>query len=1179
MNSVEPIHRPRQISGKFSIRTKVVVSIVSIMLLFSLLLGYFSLTQLEKTLRDKNFEHLTALLDMQQQRIDEFINHNLAVVELLASHSQLRELLANHGLSPDPDNLQRIEEILFAADGVNDDFMSVAVFDSQSNHIASTDMHIQQELEQEHFTREQLGIGQFDSRFYTEIDEHHGLEIYFSSPVFFQGWQIGTLVVRSRASELVRIITNYHGMGKTGETILAKKMPNGDAKFLTPLRFDANKNLSRIIEAHRDDVPIIRAINGQQGYYEDIVDYREKPVFAKTTMVEKTHWGMLVKVDQDEVLERTYFLRDALVSFSLGLTLLALALSVFVSSSIARPVEYLTTIAKRIRDGENRLLASPDVSYDIETSELANAINEMRQELSNTFDTLPGGLLICNSDGSIRQSNQRIYEMTGYSEDALIGQVIDSLFPADVERIRSVQMDIFSGEVARREAVPIENLVMTSKLGEMIPVEIRLSTLQSNGDELLLVTVQDVRVLLESKRKALEHEGRYQGLFDTSGDAIMVMNASGFIQMNPAALQMLGLESEEQGLHRFAYDFSPEFQDNGINSKALALTLIEQARETGGAFFEWNFKRQDNAEVFPAEVRISAFEQDGVTFLQGVVRDITERKQNEAKIQAARLEAEKANAAKSEFLANMSHEIRTPMNAILGMAHMALKTNLDNTQRKYVKQMQLSSKRLLGIINDILDFSKIEAGKLELEAVPFRMQDVWEQVTHIFNETAHEKNLQLNYQLDNSIPDEFVGDSLRLSQVLINLVSNAIKFSPKDSMITISNRQLQLTPLGLKLEFMVEDEGIGLTEEQQQKLFQAFTQADASTTRQYGGTGLGLAICNRLTHLMKGEIWVKSQKDVGSRFYFTVILELGSEESMTQLSDGHSDVNFARQKVHGIRLLLVDDDEINLEVAEAILSEENIEVVTARNGQDALDKLDIEKVDGVLMDCQMPVMDGFEATRKIRMTPKLATLPVLALTANAMQQDRIKVLEAGMNDHITKPLDVDKLFVSLAKWIHRDRNGRSTEVLKSYQSPSASKALDSLDQKLQEQKAFKDSENQIEGHRADMLANLRLPGIDLTSSPLLKHREVLLRLLDQFPDKYRCFAEIFRQQMANSHADAIIYVHSIKGVAGNLGMYEVQKAAAELELCLNEKRDYKTCFTELNAKIERAIDTLTNKAA
>ena len=408
---------------------------------------------------------------------------------------------------------------------------------------------------------------------------------------------------------------------------------------------------------------------------------------------------------------------------------------------------------------------------------------------------------------------------------------------------------------------------------------------------------------------------------------------------------------------------------------------------------------------------------DAVAAVIGLSTDVTE-------LHVLKEKADAASQAKSDFLSNMSHEIRTPMNSIIGMAHLALKTVTHPRQRDYLSKIHHSAQHLLGIINDVLDFSKIEAGQMDLEVLDFDLSALLANISNQLGDSAAAKGLELVYEIWPGVPQQLRGDPLRLEQVLLNFTNNAIKFSGNGK-VHLRVRLLDERDPSVVVRFEVEDKGIGLTGEQMQQLFQSFHQADTSTTRRYGGTGLGLVISKQLAELMGGTVGVESRLGEGSTFWFTARLAKG----VAALAPDHAVQPEVLETIRGASILLVEDNVFSQQVGQELLEDAGATVCVANNGQEALDLLQKEHFDCVLMDVQMPVMDGYEASRSIRANPQLAGTLIIAMTANAGRADQQRCLDAGMDEFLTKPIAPKQLFTVLARWMHqRAREQRSAEA-------------------------------------------------------------------------------------------------------------------------------------------------------
>jgi PAS domain S-box-containing protein len=915
-----------------------------------------------------------------------------------------------------------------------------------------------------------------------------------------------------------------------------------------------------------------------------------------------------------------------------------------------------------IRDADGKPQYIVGLTVDItETKRAQEALQKSEELFRSIFENAQIGISILDIEAQTHLTNHALQELLGRTQEELRGveQWNEIVHPDQRSSGAKRYGEIIEG---RRDADEYENRFICRD-GRIVVGNGRFQLLRdsSGKPQYLVALTEDITERRRAQDALQQSEKLFRSIFEDAPVGIALYNVPKSQYFTNRALhEMFGCAHEDLDcVEKWDQIVHPDDRESGGKRYAELLEGRHDHDE-----WEQRFVRRDGRTVI-ADLSFSVIRDPAGNpqYLLNMTRDITDRKQAEADLITAKEQAMAATLAKSEFLANMSHEIRTPMNAILGMTHLALKTELTARQRDYLTKTKGAAQALLGIINDILDFSKIEAGKLEVEDTEFRLDKVLEDLSSVVGQKAHDKNLEFLIASPNNLPPSLIGDPLRLGQILINLVNNAIKFTERGEVV-VSVTLEEVIAERVKVKVSVRDSGIGMTPQQAARLFQAFSQADSSTSRKYGGTGLGLSISKRLVEIMGGEIWVESTYGAGSTFFFNVWLGVGAakpeekrfvpdlsgiralvvddnpfaceiltetltsfalrvdsassgEQAIRELSSadphdpyqvllidwqmpgmdgleasrtikhggllkhipkvvmvtgfGKEDIRTQAEAVgidgfllkpvsasllydvlidlfgskeskgdrsqptgdvahsqaaNGIRILLVEDNEVNQQVATELLESAGASVRIANHGGEAVSILtdgdELPPFDVVFMDLQMPEMDGFTATKLIRGQQRLKDLPIIAMTAHALVEDRQRCLDAGMNDHVTKPIDPDALLATLLRWAKpRQLPATGTEV--------------------------------IPAKRVVEMMLPQIEGVDLEDGlkRVAGNRRLYRDLLLQFASKQAdAPAQVSAAIQCGDGKLAERVAHTVKGVAGNLGLTHVATAAGKLEKAL-----------------------------
>ncbi len=662
-----------------------------------------------------------------------------------------------------------------------------------------------------------------------------------------------------------------------------------------------------------------------------------------------------------------------------------------------------------------------------------------------------------------------------------------------------------------------------------------------------IISIDGIAEDITEQMRSQERARMAATVFAHSQESIIITDTDArIIDCNPASGRLTGYSREE------LIGRNPRLFASGTHTTGFYQHLWQTL--TSGRIWQGAFRNlRKNGTPYWVEASISPIkDQDGnINQYVAVSRDITRRKQQLGALRQAKREAQAASAAKSEFVANISHEIRTPMNAILGFTDLCLEGDLVPQQRKYLGNVKESAHTMLSLINEILDFSKIEAGKLAIESIPFDLDKELAMVTSMTRQLVHTKEVELQLVQGAKGPNILLGDPLRLKQILTNLTSNAVKFTNQGK-IQIIARELKRDDDSVEIEFSVCDSGIGMSQDKLNRIFQPFSQGDSSTTRKFGGTGLGLTISSQLIEKMGGKIEVESEPGIGSTFFFRLSFLLPGEGELPDKPEDSLRQSF--KQLRNTRVLLVEDNAINRELATEVLEHHQLLVDTASDGQKALEKLEQNQYDLVLMDIQMPIMDGYEATWIIRNQLKLKKLPIIALTASTSTIVREKCMRAGMDDYVSKPIDIHELMEKIDKVINPVlRKMAANQTLTPFSSLQASGTFPSH------------------------------PGIDSTRAMrrLTLNEDDYTRLLKKFAANHRQDTALLHGLILEQKwEDASRLAHTLKGLSNTIGATGLSRMVAELEQQLKGLSSAKdanvpdTACGDLNALLEQTGNDL-----
>jgi len=678
-----------------------------------------------------------------------------------------------------------------------------------------------------------------------------------------------------------------------------------------------------------------------------------------------------------------------------------------------KPVDGRTKQANAV-DGGKKMRSTAD-AVPVAEDEMNRAY---QKRLQLFIDNMPLGCSLRDKNFEIYDCNQAVLKLFGLaSKEEYFARWRDLVPEYQPDGTRSTDKMEQCIKAALETGHASLEWMLQKIDGTPVPGETTITRVKWQGDDGMVVFVRDLTEVYKYREMERTVQQRLHAMLDSSPFMCALYDEGcNVLDINHKVESLFEIPDKQVFIDNF-HSFYPECQPDGTPSYGKNFELLRLAFEKGSMHYEWMYQTLDGKPI-PCEEILERVRLGDRDFVIAYVRDLREQKEMLAKLEAALDNAKAASLAKSRFLSNMSHEIRTPINAIVGMTSIGKSAPATQGKDYAFEKIEAASNHLLGVINDILEMSKIEAGKFELHNQPFDFRKMIENTANMLSMQIEEKALRLEVELDGAIPQIIIGDDLRLAQIIINLLTNAVKFTPHGGLITFSAKCLrQNDDLENVIRIEVADTGIGISEEQRPRLFSAFEQAESGTTRKFGGTGLGLAISKRIVEAMGGQISIESELGKGAKFIFTVRFETCDAETVSAAGAG----NEQRKFFEGCRVLLVDDVEINREIVMAMFEPIGIESDCAVNGVEAVDMFrnDPKRYDMILMDVQMPIMDGLTATHHIRASgiEWAKYIPIIAMTANVFQEDIAQCVQAGMNAHLGKPLKFEHIIEKLRMYL------------------------------------------------------------------------------------------------------------------------------------------------------------------